>query len=46
MKMDDEEEDPHDDADVTDREDATDEPTDEGENAAAADIFDGLDDYE
>lgn len=45
-QLDDEEEDPHDDADVIDRGEATDEPTDEGENAAAADIFDSLDDYE
>jgi hypothetical protein len=41
-----EEQDPHDDADVTDREDAANDSNNGEENATSANIFDGLDDYE
>jgi hypothetical protein len=41
-----EEQDPHDDANVTDREDAVNDSNNGEENATTVDIFDGLDDYE
>jgi hypothetical protein len=41
-----EEHDPHDDADVTDRDVATNDSNNREENATTTDIFDGLDDYE